>query len=95
MSETGEPGGTRRGVFDLVAFFDFMGSLPCHPSRVRLVTEELACPPGSCTIRIEVASMEQWPISTGWLTVTVLLEPYSRRVGGSPPCSDLEKVLMD
>jgi hypothetical protein len=39
--------------------------------------------------------MEQWPISTGWLTVAVLLDLYSRRVGGLPPCSDLEKVLMD
>jgi hypothetical protein len=47
----GEPGFVRRAglwrvVFELVAGFDFMGSLPCHPSRIRSVTKRIGGPLG-------------------------------------------------
>jgi hypothetical protein len=50
------------GVFSLIGFFDFTSSFPCHPSRIRLVTEMLGCPwngsaAGLASFNLEAAAL--------------------------------------
>jgi hypothetical protein len=57
--------GLWRVVFDVVGGFDFMGSLPCHPSRIRSVTERRGRPGGGVKAlrRVWAGESDHWAIA--------------------------------